>query len=149
MGADYRKVAEIVERMKTNLIVLGIGMQQPLAHSDRAVDPDTLRLLHLFNEKAQVFGVRGAETEDWLHRTKIDWAWALGCPSLYPSTFTGLPPRIHSPTSSVTCLFLAHPSRQNLGHDERIGPSYSGDGRACSSRPGLAEPLGQHGLRKL
>ena len=83
MGAAHERIAAVIELLKTNLIVLGMGMQEPLTYNYQAVDAGTLRLLRKFNEKAKIFGVRGLDTEAWLHAMKIDRARALGCPSLY------------------------------------------------------------------
>lgn len=62
-------------------IVLGAGMQ---GNPDlENVHSSVREILSIFNEKALLFGVRGAETERWLHENGFTKARALGCPSMY------------------------------------------------------------------
>lgn len=71
-------------------IVLGAGLQGRHSLSDLAAG--TADTISVINERAEVFGVRGAETQDWLHKNGFGKAEALGCPSLYvyPQSIIGL-----------------------------------------------------------
>jgi hypothetical protein len=82
-GLDHTKMAEVIEALDTDVVVLGMGMQKTLPETLEAVSPGTARLLSVLNEKARVFGVRGAETKRWLHAVGLTRAEAYGCPSLY------------------------------------------------------------------
>jgi hypothetical protein len=83
LGHEHHLIAEVIPLLRNTIIVLGMGKQESLPYSFNAIDPATARLLKVFNEHAAVFGVRGHDTEEWLHTMKIDRARALGCPSLY------------------------------------------------------------------
>jgi hypothetical protein len=82
-GLDHTRMAEVIEALDTDVVVLGMGMQGTLPARLDAVSPGTARLLSVLNEKAKVFGVRGAETKRWLHALGFTRAEAYGCPSLY------------------------------------------------------------------
>lgn len=75
---------------KVPFIVLGAGLQGRHKLSD--LDPGTADVIAIINERAQVFGVRGQETCDWLHKNGFGKAEVLGCPSLYvyPQSIMGL-----------------------------------------------------------
>lgn len=62
-------------------IVLGAGLQgrSPLSE----MMPGNADLIALFNERAEVFGVRGEQTAEWLVTNGFSRATVLGCPSLY------------------------------------------------------------------
>lgn len=62
-------------------IVLGAGLQG--RHKLQDLAAGTADTISIINERAAVFGVRGAETQDWLHSNGFSKAEALGCPSLY------------------------------------------------------------------
>lgn len=66
---------------KVPFIVLGAGLQGRHKLSD--LKPGTIDTIAIFNEQAAVFGVRGTETRDWLHKNGFTRAEVLGCPSLY------------------------------------------------------------------
>jgi Polysaccharide pyruvyl transferase len=65
------------------VFVFGVGIQEQLPPSPEAVDPELFALLKVINDKAAIFGVRGEETERWLHSVGLTNARALGCPSMY------------------------------------------------------------------
>lgn len=62
-------------------IVLGAGLQG--RHEIADLSPGTVDTIGIINERAKIFGVRGDETRDWLHRNGFASAQTLGCPSLY------------------------------------------------------------------
>ncbi len=63
------------------LFVLGAGLQGSAPLSE--LEKGTQDLISVFNERAQVFGVRGAQTADWLESNGFRNATVLGCPSLF------------------------------------------------------------------
>ncbi|SEO29414.1 Polysaccharide pyruvyl transferase [Paracoccus alcaliphilus] len=71
-------------------IVLGAGVQG--RNSISKISPGTVSTIGIINERAAVFGVRGRETRDWLHKNGFTRAEVLGCPSLYvyPQSIMGL-----------------------------------------------------------
>lgn len=84
-------------------IVLGAGMQVPLAGGLELLSESTASVLKQFNERALVFGVRGDETQQWLQAAGLDRAQAFGCPSLYlyPQNFTLIQPLKYSPELAI------------------------------------------------
>lgn len=62
-------------------MVLGAGMQGD--HALAELHPSVQEILDIYNKRAVVFGVRGAQTEVWLHSNGFTRAQALGCPSMY------------------------------------------------------------------
>lgn len=62
-------------------MVLGAGMQGDNALAD--LHPSVQEILDIYNKRAIVFGVRGKQTEAWLHGNGFTNAQALGCPSMY------------------------------------------------------------------
>ena len=62
-------------------MVLGAGMQGEHALTD--LPQSVQELLEIYNKRAVVFGVRGVQTEEWLHKNGFTNARALGCPSMY------------------------------------------------------------------
>lgn len=62
-------------------IILGAGLQGN--HPLSAMLPGNRDLLAVMNERAAVFGVRGAMTHAWLTENGFSRATVLGCPSLY------------------------------------------------------------------
>ncbi|WP_262689755.1 polysaccharide pyruvyl transferase family protein [Kordiimonas aestuarii] len=76
------RLCEVVEALPIPLYVFGMGMQEALTDASPLV-PSMRELLKLIDKKAEIFGVRGAETEAFLHGMGCVHAVALGCPSLY------------------------------------------------------------------
>ncbi|WP_417451252.1 polysaccharide pyruvyl transferase family protein [Kordiimonas sp.] len=76
------RLCEVVDALPVPVYVFGMGMQEALDSEDRLV-PAMRDLLRLFDKKATIFGVRGDETEAFLHNMGCTNAVALGCPSLY------------------------------------------------------------------
>lgn len=72
------------------LVVLGAGMQGEVKLSD--LHPSVQEILDIYNRRALIFGVRGAQTEAWLHQNGFTNAKALGCPSMfvYPSSIMSI-----------------------------------------------------------
>ncbi|UWR94427.1 polysaccharide pyruvyl transferase family protein (plasmid) [Phaeobacter inhibens] len=62
-------------------VVLGAGMQGSHAFTD--LMPGNRDLLALLNERANLFGVRGTQTAEWLANNGLENTTVLGCPSLY------------------------------------------------------------------
>lgn len=63
---DPGAFTEIVEALRTDFVVLGLGKQQIMPVRAEALRPGMRRLLRIFEERAQLLGVRGFETEQWL-----------------------------------------------------------------------------------
>ncbi|RNF33740.1 polysaccharide pyruvyl transferase family protein [Paracoccus methylarcula] len=62
-------------------IVLGAGLQgQPILSE---MHPSVQEILDIYNRRALIFGVRGLETEAWLHGNGFTNSRALGCPSMF------------------------------------------------------------------
>lgn len=97
--------AEVLDGLRTDFIVLGMGMQNPLPQATDSLHPNLIQLLEICNRKAKIFGVRGLETRDWLRSVGFTHATALGCPSMYvyPKNILGIsapdPARV---TSAIT-----------------------------------------------
>lgn len=84
--------AQVLDALRTDFIVLGMGMQNPLPQTTDPLHPNLIQLLEVCNRKAKVFGVRGRETENWLKSVGFNRAKALGCPSMYvyPENILGI-----------------------------------------------------------
>lgn len=97
-GARLGHLVDIVEALRTDFAVFGLGLQNQLAADISALDSGTTKLFELFNERAKVFGVRGEATEKWFSSVGLLNAQALGCPSLYvyPRNILGIkaPPKL-------------------------------------------------------
>ncbi len=63
------------------MIVLGAGMQGKPELSQ--MHPSVQEILDIYNRRTLIFGVRGLQTEAWLHDNGFTNARALGCPSMY------------------------------------------------------------------
>jgi hypothetical protein len=81
--ANWRKLAAVVRRLEIPVFVFGMGLQEELPVDSGAIPAPLFDLLRAFDERATIFGVRGATTEHWLHALGLKNARALGCPSLY------------------------------------------------------------------
>lgn len=86
-------MAEILEGLKSDFIVLGISIQKLLPESTDMLHPNLVRLLKVCDKKARIFGVRGSATEKWLKTNGFNHAKALGCPSMYvyPGNILSMP----------------------------------------------------------
>jgi hypothetical protein len=91
-GVDPGCTAEVLNQLTCGFVVLGMGIQNPLPETTDGLHPNLLQLLDVCSRKARVFGVRGSDTERWLHARGYTGATALGCPSLfvYPFNLLGL-----------------------------------------------------------
>ena len=110
---------EWLAAVKFKIFAMGIGVQEKLEPSADAVDPRLFALLKVLNDRAAIFGVRGKETEGWLHAVGLTNARALGCPSMfvYPRNIMG----IRSPTRD-RALHIATAGRLQRNKDpERLG----------------------------
>jgi hypothetical protein len=83
---NHRSLVDALTEVKIPIVVLGMGMQNDLGPDMSELDPSTAELLHLLEEKAHIFGVRGFYTEAWLRSQGLKKPVAMGCPSmmLYP-----------------------------------------------------------------
>lgn len=111
------QLADITEAINVPLYVLGMGMQKPLQSADD-IHPEQVRFLKAVNAKAEIFGVRGAHTETFLHKIGCTNAKALGCPSLYlyPDNIHAIEPLAYnSSLKTLTAGYLAR--RYLLGED--------------------------------
>lgn len=115
---NHDGLVKALERITIPIVVLGMGMQNDLGPDLSELDPSTVAMLKLVNERALVFGVRGFYTEKWLKSVGFDNAVALGCPSmmLYPDNILS----IKAPTPGaagkrfVTAGYLSAKSRRGL-----------------------------------
>lgn len=71
------------ERLRVTCHSLSSGQGCKVSPPWESIHPSLQEALSIFNEKALLFGVRGAETEQWLHNNGFSKARALGCPSMY------------------------------------------------------------------
>lgn len=97
--------AEVLDGLKIDFIVLGMGVQNPLPQTTTSLHPNLIQLLEVCNRKAKIFGVRGLETRDWLKSVGFNQAKVLGCPSMYvyPKNILGISaPDPAGVTSAVT-----------------------------------------------
>ncbi|WP_417459205.1 polysaccharide pyruvyl transferase family protein [Kordiimonas sp.] len=96
------RLCEIVDKMPIPLYVFGMGMQEPVEDETTLV-PAMVEFLKLLDKKARLVGVRGAETEAFLHRIGCGNAVALGCPSLYvyPENILSIKPGNVGPDARV------------------------------------------------
>ena len=91
-NVDPGCTAEVLDRLRCQFVVLGMGMQNDLPTNTESLHPNLVSLLGVCNRKASVFGVRGHKTESWLRSVGFDRAVALGCPSMfvYPKNILGI-----------------------------------------------------------
>lgn len=82
-GVDHDVMADILDALKTEFIVLGLGMQKIIPADLDQLHPNLKRFLQVIDKKASLIGVRGHSTENWLKSVGLTKAKALGCPSLY------------------------------------------------------------------
>ncbi len=75
-------LCEIIDAIPVPFYLFGLGLQNAVDDIGALV-PGMVEFLELLNKKAVLFGVRGAETESFMHRNGFTNAKALGCPSLY------------------------------------------------------------------
>lgn len=110
---DLGNLAETVSAIDTDFMVFGIGMQDSLPPTLSTLPEGSQRLLYLFDQKALIFGVRGRETESWLHSVGFSRAKALGCPSLYvyPQNMLAVaPPSGGNTATAIASGHLTNPS---------------------------------------
>ena len=75
-------LCEILDALPVPFYMFGLGMQNPVDDINDLV-PGMRDFLKLLNDKAAMFGVRGAQTEGFMHKHGYTNAKTLGCPSLY------------------------------------------------------------------
>ncbi|WP_231023410.1 polysaccharide pyruvyl transferase family protein [Sphingomonas sp. IC-11] len=116
IGARGRETA-LLAATRCEIVALGIGIQEALEPNPDVVDPSLFALLSTINRRASIFGVRGRETEAWLHAVGLTNARALGCPSLfvYPRNIMS----IRSPATVVPSLRVATAGRLTRQDDNR------------------------------
>ncbi|UQN13618.1 polysaccharide pyruvyl transferase family protein [Methylococcus capsulatus] len=110
---DLGNLADAVSALETDFMVFGIGMQDSLPPTLSTLPEGSQRLLRMFDQKALIFGVRGKETENWLHQVGLNHAKALGCPSLYvyPQNLLAVsPPSGGSNAMAIASGHLTNPS---------------------------------------
>lgn len=88
-GAKLVEALELLDG-KVPFVVLGAGLQGE--HDLTDLSPSNQRLLKIVNERASLFGVRGAKTSEWLLKNGMENHKILGCPSLYvyPQSILGI-----------------------------------------------------------
>lgn len=105
-------LCEIIDAIPVPFYLFGLGLQNAVDDIGTLV-PGMVEFLELLNKKAVLFGVRGAETESFMHRNGFTNAKALGCPSLYlyPENIYALKtPNLGKDASALTAghLWLRH-----------------------------------------
>ena len=78
-----RREAEWLAKSRLPIFVFGVGIQNALPPRPDAVAAPLFDLLKLYNDRAEIFAVRGEATAAWLHSVGLKKAVALGCPSLF------------------------------------------------------------------
>lgn len=120
--------AEWLAAVKGDIFAMGLGIQDQLEPSAEAVDERLFVLLKLLNDKAKIFGVRGTETEAWLHSVGLKNARALGCPSMfiYPRNVMGIrsPTRERPLRVATAGRIQRNKDRKRLGAIVRIGEAF-------------------------
>ena len=108
IAARSRETA-LLAATRCEIVALGIGIQDALEPAADVVDSRLFALLSTINRRASIFGVRGKETEAWLHAVGLTNALALGCPSLfvYPRNIMS----IRSPATVGSSLRVATAGR--------------------------------------
>lgn len=88
-------------------MVLGAGMQGQVDFS--RLHPSVQDVLDIYNRRALVFGVRGFQTEAWLHQNGFTNARALGCPSMFvfPSSISSIRHNIADGTDAPVNVLAA------------------------------------------
>lgn len=125
---NHDSLVQALKKLEIPLIVLGMGMQNDLGDDMSELDPSTVEMLQIVEEKARVFGVRGFYTEKWLKARGFKKPVALGCPSmmLYPRNILGIKPLEGTAEGKrfATAGYLSPKSRRGLqmakffaGHD--------------------------------
>ncbi|CCH72293.1 conserved hypothetical protein [Nostocoides australiense Ben110] len=115
-GSRLGDLAEIVEGLRTDFLVFGLGLQEAIPAELSGLDPGTERLFRIFDERSKVFGVRGDQTAAWLAAAGLTRAKPLGCPSLYvyPSNLLGITaPKATMPGRAITAGHIHQRSRRS------------------------------------
>lgn len=120
-AAHFALLTETLRAIDLPVYFMGMGMQAPLA-GEESIPSAMLEFLREINMRAEIFGVRGAETQAFLKSISCNNAIALGCPSLYVyvDNLRGIRPleNLQSP-SGVTAGYLDR--RHLLGYQpERL-----------------------------
>ena len=112
-AAQMERLTEITDAINVPLYVFGMGMQDPLTHTED-IQPELLQFLKKINQKAQIFGVRGRNTETFLKSIGCNEAIALGCPSLYvyPDNIFSIKPLLK--TLSLDIITAGYLDRKHL-----------------------------------
>jgi hypothetical protein len=83
-GFDLSPLANIIEKIKLPVFMVGLGAQLPSSESELDNIPEgTWRLVRLVSERSHSIGVRGYFTAEQLTKVGIPNARPTGCPSLY------------------------------------------------------------------
>lgn len=79
---QFSRLAEIVRNINIPLFVFGVGMQERLVKKEQIL-PELVEFMLEVDQKAEIFGCRGAETQSYLRTIGCNNVKVLGCPSLY------------------------------------------------------------------
>ncbi|WP_084168040.1 polysaccharide pyruvyl transferase family protein [Pseudomonas vranovensis] len=88
-------IAELIDNLTIKVWCVGIGLQDSLPVGDpNSIDISILKLLKSLDEKAELFGVRGDKSLEWVKSIGIKNAAAIGCPSMfaYPRNVLSIKP---------------------------------------------------------
>lgn len=110
-------INEFLRHLKVPFFCVGIGLQDTLGGGVEQLDADMAEMLHILNERAALFAVRGKRTLEWCRSAGFSRAIDIGCPSMfvYPTKIAGLEaPVIHDDMKLVTGGHL-HPTLTKMG----------------------------------
>lgn len=88
-------IAELIENLTIKVWCVGIGLQDTLPTGEPdSIDISILNLLKVLDKKAELFGVRGENSLEWVKSIGIKNAAAIGCPSMfaYPKNVLSIKP---------------------------------------------------------
>jgi hypothetical protein len=111
---SHERLVEALKATDLPLYVFSAGMQEPLPPDLSLLSPATVELLHLYNERAEIFALRGISTQRWLDSVGIRNTVVIGCPSLYvyPRRILSVPPI--SSLRGKQLLTAGHVSENNI-----------------------------------
>ncbi|UVO48990.1 polysaccharide pyruvyl transferase family protein [Sphingomonas sp. SUN019] len=126
--APLVRETEWLEQTRCKIYAMGIGIQDQLPPRADAIDPRLFTLLKLLNDRAEIFAVRGAATEAWLHAVGLTNAVALGCPSMfiYPRNAMSIRPPVRDRALRIATAGRLQRNRddQRVAAINRVGAAF-------------------------
>ncbi|NYT79811.1 polysaccharide pyruvyl transferase family protein [Alcaligenaceae bacterium] len=104
-------LTDIIKAIDIPIVTVGVGLQDTLSDGIQALDPATVALLQVLNDRSVLFGVRGHRTQEWCHEAGFKKAKAIGCPSMfaYPQNIRSLKPAHYRRSMRVMTAGHLHP----------------------------------------